>query len=150
MSAIRAVSRVGSATTSALRGMDSVAMGSAARVQSAVAASVSSGMNTQGARVGSPSVQFSTVMGTQGSEGRSGGMNLDRAMGLYAEARTLECQEMLAEQKRGDGKRASDELRDRVEAALDGGGRTVRARPRRLPEHHDALPEPALQLSSAS
>lgn len=150
MSAIRAIPRVGSATTSALRAMDSLHLGSTARVAGAAASQVgSSGVGNQGARVQSPSVQFSAVMQAQGAgSSTDGGMDLDRAMALYVEARTLECQEQLAAQKSGETKRQTNELRERVEAALDGGSsQPVRARPRMLPPHQDALPAHALLLT---
>jgi len=118
-------------------------MGTAQRVGSAVAAQVGAGLGTQGARVNSPAVAFSTVMQTQGTDGQRGGMDLDRAMDLYAQSRTLECQEMLAAQKSGDVKRAGHELRERVEAALDGGGHVVRPRRLRLARPHAALPAAA-------
>ena len=114
---IRAVSRVGSATAAMMRGTEAISSnGGAARVSVAVASmgSASVGVQTP-ARTGG--VAFSAVL-SAGSSTAHGSMA--KARGVYLDDRTMECQEQLAAQRNGQRHRETEQLRQRLDAALDG------------------------------
>lgn len=146
MGSIRAIPRVGSATTSAVRGAGGVGVGAAASairggsVSSGGSVTGASTQGASGARVGAPAVAFSSVMEVKGGGAvEPGGVTMGRALELHIEARTLESQQLLAQQKQVDLQRASEELKERVHGAVEDGA-LVRVRHRKLHPRSHALP----------
>ncbi|MEW5848859.1 MAG: hypothetical protein AB2A00_08590 [Myxococcota bacterium] len=112
---IRAISRVGNATTAALRRTDSIgAGGPAARVAGCVAGA-GSAVRMQGNVTRTEGPSFSTVMAATG-----GGPDLEmqRALQYHVEVRTWECQQNLAAQRSAAQERHTADLRGRLDHAL--------------------------------
>ncbi|MBI5498079.1 MAG: hypothetical protein HY904_23960 [Deltaproteobacteria bacterium] len=132
MGPVRGISRVASATTAALRAAYAVGAGdnvSAVRAQEAARAQMNALGSAGGASRAQLGVTFAQVLGgVAGTTPSSFDPALVTAR-LQMERRAQESHLMLMERRGADLERHADDVRDRVEAALESDGNPVPVRP---------------------